>query len=945
MQENPLLKLAELGQSVWIDFIRRGMISSGELAALIENDGIRGVTSNPSIFEKAIAGSDDYDTVIRALALEGKDPAEIYESLAVEDIRMAADLFRPVYNRLDGRDGFVSLEVSPHLAYDTEGTIAEARRLWKALDRPNVMIKVPATRQGLGAIRQLTAEGVNVNVTLLFGLSRYREVVEAYLDGLEAYAALGRPLDRISSVASFFLSRIDVLADPLLEKFMKGPRADDARSIHGLLALAGAKIACQMHGRMFGGVRFQKLAERGARAQRLLWASTGTKNPCYSDVKYIEPLIGPDTVTTMPLETLDAYRDHGQPASRLAENFQRSLLAFRKLRELGLEMPQITDQLEEEGVRKFVEPYDRLMAALRQRTETALGEPVDRLVLNLNGWEKNLTERRLNRMEEMRFCPRLWRKDPALWGQDAGDGESIRSGLGWLHVAGKMEECVDDLLRFTAEVKRAGFRHVVHMGMGGSSLAPLAIREIFPRDQAGLPLSVLDTTDPATILALERQIPLGETLFIVASKSGTTAEPWAFGEYFYAKVKALKGDRAGENFLAVTDPGSRLEKSAEERNFRRIFYGFPDIGGRYSALSNFGMLPSALMGVNIGELLVRALRMSHACASCVPNPKNPGLVLGATMGELARQGRDKVAFILPEPILPLGLWLEQLIAESTGKNGTGILPVVGEPLGGSSGDFSDRLFVYIRLRDEVDLSLENFAEALPKSGNPLVRIQLEDRSDAAQEFFRWEIATATAGSILGINPFDQPNVQESKDNTNRLLKKLEQEGRLPEPSLILKADPLAYYGAQPAQDPDKLWKDFLGQARPGGYVSLQAYLTETPETSQALQEIRKELGHGLHLATTLGFGPRFLHSTGQFHKGGPNTGLFLQLTADHSEDIPIPGVPYTFGNFKDAQALGDLEALQKHGRRVMRVHLGADVGRGLISLRQHIRAALQRRAG
>ncbi len=941
MKQNPLRKLADLGQSVWIDFIRRGTISSGELQELIQNDGIRGVTSNPSIFEKAITGSHDYDTSIRALSLEGKGPGEIYERLAVEDIRMAADLFRPVYDRLNGGDGFVSLEVSPHLAYDTEGTITEARRLWKALDRPNVMIKVPATRQGLGAIRQLTGEGINVNVTLLFGLPRYREVAEAYLDGLEAYAALGKPLERLSSVASFFLSRIDVLADPLLEKFTKGARAEEARSIHGLLALSSAKIAYEMYKRIFGSIRFRKLAERGARSQRLLWASTSTKNPCYSDVKYVEPLIGPGTINTMPMETLNAYRDHGQPAVRLEEHFSRALQAFRKLREMGLDMNEITGQLEEEGVRKFIEPYDRLMKALEERSEAALREPVDRLVLHLNGLEKGVSER-LNRMEEIHFCPRLWRKDPALWGQPPGNGESIRNGLGWLHVAEKMEETVEDLLAFSAEVRKAGFRHVVHMGMGGSSLAPLAIREIFPRDPSALPLSVLDTTDPATILALERKIPLADTLFIVASKSGTTAEPWAFGEYFYAKVKALKAGHAGENFLAVTDPGSALEKTAEERKFRRVFYGFPDIGGRYSALSYFGLLPSALMGVNVSELLVRALRMVHACSSCVPNPQNPGLLLGTTMGELAGKGRDKVTFLLPDPIQPLGLWLEQLIAESTGKEGKGILPVAGEPLDAPSLNFDDRLFVYIRLRDETDVALEKFTAALARTGTPLIRIQMDDRWDVAQEFFRWEMATAAAGSILGINPFDQPNVQESKDNTNRLLKKLEEEGRLPEPSPILEAAPLVYYGSNPGQDAGEVWKTFFDQVRPGDYIALQAYLTETPETTQALQGLRKELRDGLGLATTLGYGPRFLHSTGQYHKGGPDTGLFLQLTADDAEDAPIPGVPYTFGDFKQAQALGDLEALQKHGRRVMRVHLGADVRQGLISLGKQIHESVGR---
>jgi transaldolase/glucose-6-phosphate isomerase len=941
MTENPLLKLDTFGQSIWLDYIRRHLITSGELKRLIEEDGLKGVTSNPAIFDKAIAGSHDYDEAIRALALEGKALEEIYQTLTVEDVQQAADLFRPVYDRLEGRDGFVSLEVNPHLAHDTHGTITEARRLWQALNRPNVFIKVPATQEGLPAVKQLISEGVNVNVTLLFGLPRYQKVADAYITGLQERAGKGLPLNRVASVASFFLSRIDVLLDHVLEKIMAagGPQAKGAAALHGQVAIASAKVAYGMYKKIFAGERFQRLAIKGARPQRLLWASTSTKNPAYADVKYIEPLIGPESINTVPLETLNAYRDHGNPASRLEEGVDQAASLLQRLPELGLDLEQVTRQLEDEGVAKFSQPYDSLMRTLETKRRAALQEPVDRQALSLGPYGAAVKER-LGTLVQGQFCARLWRKDPSLWKSDPQGQEVIRNALGWLHVAERMEESLPELTAFAREVKEAGFKQVVHMGMGGSSLAPLAFQETFSPGEQGLPLTVLDTTDPATILALERRLPLAETLFIVASKSGTTAEPLAFGDYFYAGVKAVKGEGAGENFVAITDPGTALAKLAQERGFRRTFLNFPDIGGRYSALSYFGLVPAVLMDFNVGEVLLRALRMLHACASCVPMPENPGVVLGAVLGELARRGRGKITFLTSAAIATLGMWLEQLLAESTGKEGMGLLPVAGEPLGEPSRYGGDRLFVYLRLQDEVDRALEQGVAALRQAGQPVVTIELKDRWDLGQEFFRWEIATATAGAILGINAFDQPNVQESKNNTNRLLALVREQGRLPEEEPTLAEGPLSFYTQDGGATAAAALARFLRQAQPGDYLALLAYLPEEAATGRALQAMRLSLRDHLKLATTLGYGPRYLHSTGQLHKGGPNTGLFLLLTADDREDAQVPGRPCTFGVFKKAQALGDLEALRQHGRRVLRIHLGADLPQGLAKLSQVVHAAL-----
>ena len=368
-QENPLKRLGTLGQSIWMDYIRRDLIVSGELRRLIEEDGIRGMTSNPAIFEKAIADSRDYDEDIRAQAVAGKDVMTIYESISRRDVQSAADEFRPLYDRTDGADGYVSLEVNPHLAHDTAGTIEEARRLWATLNRPNVLIKVPATADGLPAIRQLISEGINVNVTLLFGLPRYRQVAEAYLAGLEARASQGKPVKYIASVASFFLSRIDTVVDPLVEKFLEsGTMTTIAEKVRGQVAISCAKTAYQIYREIFGGTRFKKLADDGARVQRLLWASTSSKNPDYSDVKYVEALIGPDTVNTAPPATIDAYRDHGNPKPTLEQGIEEANWVLARLPELGIGIDQVTQQLEDEGVEKFNEPFDKLMRALSQKS-------------------------------------------------------------------------------------------------------------------------------------------------------------------------------------------------------------------------------------------------------------------------------------------------------------------------------------------------------------------------------------------------------------------------------------------------------------------------------------------------------------------------------------------------------------------------------------------------
>ena len=954
MDSNPLRELNRLGQSVWHDYIRRGELLSGDLKRLIDEDGLTGVTSNPSIFEKAIVGSTDYDEAIRRLAQRGLTAAQIYERLVVEDIQLAADLFRPTYDATQGRDGFVSIEVSPLLAHDTEGTIAEVRRLRGAVNRPNVMVKIPGTREGLAAIEQMLGEGININITLLFAVERYIEVAKAYLAALERRAREGAPLDRLASVASFFVSRIDTLVDQQLEAKLANASREDKEKVEQLLgkaAIANAKMAYEEYEKMFFSPQFKELEKRGARVQRLLWASTSTKNPKYSDTLYVQELIGAETVNTMPPATISAFRDHGRPRLTLKEGWNEARKTLAALAQLGVDFAAVTQKLEDDGCEAFSRDYNKLLGVIDEKRKKILAGELDTSRVAL-GKLDSAVQATLARLDQERWPRRLWDRDASLWSSNSVAQKQIRGALGWLSVAGEMQEHKDAILNFVDQSRKAGFKHAVVLGMGGSSLCPDVSRATFGAAPGYLELHVLDSTVPASVARVEKAIDVSRSLFIVSSKSGGTVETMSFFKYFYGRVAKIKGDRAGENFVAITDPGTSLEQLAAEKGFRGVFHGKPDIGGRYSALSNFGMVPAALAGVDIGALLDRAERMVQACGGSVAPRENPGVSLGVVMAEAARAGRDKVTLVSSPALATFADWAEQLIAESTGKAGTGLIPVAGEALGEAANYGSDRLFVSLALASDPSDATEGKLKALESAGHPVVRIMLNDKLDLGQEYFRWEIAVATAGALLGINAFDQPNVQESKDNTNRLLADFKAQGKLPTSSPILESGGLRFYGdpltrarrekstQTSADSAQGLIAAFLSQAAPGDYVSLMAYVQRSEAMERELQALRTRLRNSLRLATTVGYGPRFLHSTGQLHKGGPNRGLFFQLTCDDSSDLPIPGEPYTFSTLKQAQALGDLQSLEGKQRRVLRVHLTSDALAGLGHLAEVVGGAL-----
>ncbi len=898
--------LTELGQSLWLDFIRRSFVLEGGMAEAIQQ-GVRGVTSNPTIFEKAITGSDDYDEDINRLVGEGKSVNEIYEALAIDDIQQAADLFRPIYDKTNRRDGYVSLEVNPTLAHDTDDTIEEARRLFKMVDRPNVMIKVPATPAGIPAIQTLISEAININVTLMFSLKHYEDVANAYIGGLEMLAAKGGDVSKVASVASFFVSRIESAVDEALE-------AIGNTNIQGKIAVANTRLAYARFKEMFGNVRWQKLAEQGAQIQRPLWASTSTKNPVYPDTMYVDELIGRHTVNTLPPATLDAFFDHGTAKLTIENDLDGAQACINHLAGLSIDLATIAEQLQEAGVKSFAQSFASLMAGIEKKRAKF---SANWLSLDANiGDYQGLVDSAINELYENNVIERIWDGNHTVW-SDSPD--EITNRLGWLRSAEVMQANLDKINSLVSAVQKDSYTYVLLLGMGGSSLASQVFYKTFGAN--ALDLAVLDSTDPAAVLAYDEQLDLSKTLFVVATKSGGTAETLSFFKYFYNRtVETVGKDRTGSHFIAITDPGSKLEKMAADYQFRATFLNDPNIGGRYSALSYFGIVPAALVGVNIDKLLRRSLIMG---ANASVEGDNKGRELGAIMGELAKVGRDKVTLILSPEIASFGDWVEQLIAESTGKNGKGILPVVGETLGVPDVYGDDRLFVYLKVQND---SIHDAAvQALQAAHQPVVRIELQDVYDLGMQFFLWEMATVIAGERIGIQPFDQPNVEAAKVLARQMIAEYEEKGKLPELEPALQTGEVTVYGDVVADSPQMALQAFLADAKLGDYIAIHAYIQPTDETTAALSKLQARLRDQYRLATTVGYGPRFLHSTGQLHKGDAGNGLFIQITAPGERDASIPdkaGQPeaaMSFGTLKLAQALGDRQALLDAKRRVLRI--------------------------
>lgn len=953
---NPLHEVQALGQSIWYDNISRELLQNGEIQKLIDEDGITGITSNPTIIMQAITGSSVYDTAIATML--DHDPQEIYERLVIEDIRTAADLLLPIYQRTNKQDGYVSLEIAPHLADDTEGTIHEAKRLFELLDRPNVMLKVPGTPAGLAAVEELIFAGVNINVTLVFAVATYQAVAEHYIRGLERRQAADLDITSVASVSSFFISRIDARIDQHLQNNIRSAQGRDLervrinRKLLGKIAISNAQVAYQAFKQVFLGERFAALAEAGAMVQRPLWASTGTKNPSYPDTLYVERLIGPHSVSTLPPETLKAFKQHGKAALKIEKHIKKAHKRLARLGEdAGIELADITHMLQVDGLDIFADSYEKLLTAIEGKREMLKAGVIARQRGIVGGYEPGV-RRTVARLDAEKANRAIWRKDPTFWKSEAFHHDLIRNRLGWLHC---IQDGSIDRARLAALQAEAGqWAHVVVLGMGGSSLAADVFRTTFGHMDGYPELLILDSTVPAYIHSIEQQIDFAKTLFIVASQTGTTLETESLRRYFFQRVLDEIGRRqAGQHFIAITNPDTPLAAIAAEDGYRDLFLNPADIGGRYAALTYLGLVPAAVMGVDLARIFANAETMLQAVGEIIPAQGHPGIWLGALLGYLAEAGHDKLGLLFSKPIAGFAHWVEQLIAESTGKDGRGILPVVAATVGKPHDYDDDRFLIYLRLDGESE-AFDNQVRQLWEAGLPVFTINLRDPYDLGGEFLRWEFATAIAAHLMHVNPFDEPNVIDSKNTTNQLLEYYESYGNLPPETPFLEEDNVALYVDPNTGDMLEnicaqrnysnkelagLLAAHISFARSGDYIALMAYLEPSAENNALLADIRRRLRHSTTRAVTLGYGPRYLHATGQLHKGGSPDGIFLQITVDDPLDIDIPDSPFSFSILKQAQARGDQNALMQRERPFVRLHIKGDIPAGLSKILQAVAVA------
>lgn len=914
MNRSQILK--GIGQSVWYDNIERGMLRDGEMAQMIRDGEVYGITSNPSIFEKSISNSTAYDDTLQSMAWAGLSKEQIYLELVREDIQAAADLFLPVYEASGGIDGMVSVEINPLLAYETEKSIEDGRALWAQMNRKNVMIKVPATKEGLPVIEALISEGINVNATLIFSIPRYIEVMEAYLAGLEARVKKNLPIDQVVSVASFFVSRIDTYVDNRLHETIEGnpQAAEKASGLVGRIAVDNARLAYQEFCKFFASERFLRLKQYGAKVQRPLWASTGTKNKAYSDTLYVDELVAADSVNTIPPATLNAFLDHGSTELSIEQDLQRAADNFNTLPELGFDFLRIAQELEDDGVEKFKQAYLSLLDTIEAKRAFFQAE-----LSNLSEVMPAVVKAAASAV----YVGSLFDHEPTFWTKDESGFEEIRNRLGWLSLPGQQFALIDELTAFRDQLLAEGFEHAFVLGMGGSSLAPEVMSQaIAPLCEEGLKLQIIDTTSPDEIAMRMQDVDLKKALFIVSSKSGGTSETMSALKYFWAEVEKIAPDNIGKHFIAITDPNTSLQDLAYRKSFRKVFNARPDVGGRYSVFTHFGLVPAALMGIDLRKFLAQGDASDLQSRKNVPYPANPNLMLGLVLGEAAKRGMEKLTFIAEGYSANLVPWLEQLIAESSGKEGKGILPVENEPeLSGFSYP-ADRIFIYLK----TDGSKQEFAEGLKNRGKIVLTISVPGPYALAKEFYRWEYATAIACAVLQVNAFDQPNVQLSKTIAKEVINAYQQSGKLEDGEPIWENDDIVVYGyknqeALKAHNIEELLLNYASDMPENGYVVLSGFIPRNEENFKYLQALRKKILDKVNKATTLGFGPRFLHSTGQLHKGGLPGGLFIHFTKDAERDFEIPGEGMSFATLQRAQALGDLQALEQKERKAIRVHI------------------------
>ncbi len=894
-----LQTLNTYGQSAWLNYLRRAFLESGELGNLLE-EGLGGITSTQALFAKAISHSSDYDDVLLDLLAKGKPIEVIHEMLVIDDMQRAADGLHPVHEATEGLDGYVSVELDPAVIDDAVQTAAAARHLLRAVDRGNAMIEIPATPAGIEAIRELTSDGVCINVTHVFSLSVYEEVAAAYLAGLEQFFET-HTVWRIapSSVVSFSLNRIDRAVDEELARLKQ-------EQLQGRAAISLAKMAYGRYQHIFSGPRWETLARRGGRPLRLKWTRTTPRNFAYPDLHYVEALIGPDTVMTFSPVTLNAFRQRGVAAPTLVEHHDQAQKLLVSLAALGIDLEAIATRLQQESLAEFRQQYQDLLRSVRQK-QVQLQSGWQRMEMELGGVETAVADHITTLCRQRTPC-RLWSHDHELW-QPALAGDQ----LGWLHIVEAMRENLSQLQDLVQDVHKLGFTHVVLLGMGGATLPGHVLAQLLQQSK-GLTLHVLDSINPHFIRHLSRQIMPDKSLFIVADKKGETFETLALFRHFYNLVTDAVGPGTVRmHFAAITDNGSPLHTLAGEHRFRHVFLNDPYVPEAFGALSYFGLVPAVLAGVDVTAVLDNALAMAGNASSCnCPIAgDNLGGQLGAVLAALVETGRDKLTFITPPELMPFTRWVEYLLAAALGKEQKGLVPVVGEPLLKLDEYGSDRAFVYLQMADEKPPAI---LTKLKAAGYPVITLRWQTKTDAGGQFFLWQIATVIAAHLLNVNPFYQPNTDLVRQRTQELLDIYQQQGRLP-PG---KAAPIN----------GRSLDIFLAQVRPGDYITIQAYVPPTAENDAVLQDFCTCLRQHQQVPAMVSYGPAYLHTTAQLYQGGPRRGYFLQLTTPLPlEDVHIPdaagepGTSMSFGVLNMAQALADGQVLARNWRHMMRFHL------------------------
>ncbi len=957
MLESDTLTERHLPESrrLWLHDLSRALLSAQPLERLPTSS----LTTQLSRLERAIGEGDAYDAALERSS--AGDPHSCLETLLVEDAQRAADALRPHFVP-EWASGVVSIDLSPLRAETPAERLAAARQLFQAINRPNVLIKVPAQLDLLTILEQLLYEGINIHFTHVYSTAGYEAVAECYLRALERRALEHLPLGGLISVVGFHVSSLDAVVDRQLQNNI---RAAQARSelarvsanaeLLGKISVANANSAYRRSRDIFNSERFSRLRAAGALPQRLLWTEIGPISPLQAPMHYLNCLNHSEALLLIEPSMLDNLAEYEQDAMPRTAALREAPDVLARLTAVGIDLDLVTRQLAGDADEMYSEAFAKLIARVDGKRKLLSSGFMRRQTLVLGQYQKPV-EAELQRLRSQKSITRTWACDASLWTDSPDVAMQIESRLGWLRLPTDRRIDREVLHAARAEAQREGWQHLVMLGMGGANITAETLYAIFGQ-QAGFPaLLTLDSTDPTAIRDVEAQIDLARTCFIAASKSGSTLETLAMLYYFYQRC-AEHTPKPGDQFIAITDPETRLAEEAQRLGFRAIYYNPTDMAGRYAALSYFGMLPAAMLGIDFEKILDRATEMALACGANVMGNNHPGLWLGTIMGVLSRRGLDKLTLLSSREIAAFGAWAEQLIAESCGKEDKGIIPISGGTIGLPHDYDDDRLFIYLRL-DESTHNPDQAVQMLQEAGHPLVTLNLRDVYDIGAEFFRWQFAAATVGMVLGINPFDEPAVEESKQNTQRLLDAYAEQGALPRSAPAYTEDGVSLYAdevtatllhqlreqqAFEASPLSGLLAAFLRLARSGDYIGLLAYLPPRPEYLERLETFRRQLRHVLQRAVTLGLGPRYLHSTGQLHKAGCDKGVFIQLTVDDPEPLPIPNMPYSFSILKQAQAEGDYEALQSRGRRIIRLHLGTDPLAGLAKFEAAIEAIAAKR--